>query len=46
MKGINGLQLEFKNHQCLFRLPKAIYKEEGVQLCSIELSPYKILKNK
>jgi hypothetical protein len=38
-----GLQIEFRNRQCLFRLPKAIDTKEGLQLCSIGLTLDKIL---
>lgn len=43
MENIKGLQLEFLNHQCLFRLSKAINPKEGIQLCSIGITLDKLL---
>ena len=40
-----GLQIEFKNYQCVFRLPKSIDKSESIQLCAIGLILDDILNN-
>lgn len=43
LENVNGLQLEFRNQYCLFRLPKAMNPEEAVKLCLIGIELDKIL---
>ena len=43
LEKINGLQIEFRNQYCLFRLPKAMNPEEAVKLCLIGIELDKIL---
>jgi hypothetical protein len=46
MSKIKGLQIEFRNHQCLFRLPKSVDLIESQQLCRIGLKLNEILNEK
>lgn len=43
MQKYPGLQLEFRNHQCLFRIPKTVEPEYGVLSCQIGVGLDKIL---
>lgn len=43
LEKINGLQLEFRNHYCLLRLPKALNQEEAIKLCLIGIELDRIL---
>lgn len=43
LEKINGLQLEFRNQYCLFRLPKAMNQKEAVKLCLIGIELDRIL---
>jgi hypothetical protein len=43
LEKIDGLQLEFRNQYCLFRLPKAMNQKEAVKLCLIGIELDKIL---
>ena len=45
MEKVNGLQIEFNNYQCVFRLPNSIDKIESIKLCSIGFILNDILNN-
>ena len=42
---VSGLQIEFRNNQCLFRLTKAVDNIESINLCKIGVTLDKILNN-
>jgi hypothetical protein len=43
LQDIKGLQIEFRNRKCLFRLPKAVDRNECLELCNIGLTLDRIL---
>ena len=45
-ENINGLEIEFNHNKCLFRLPKAVDKNETMNFCDIGLELYKIFNSK
>lgn len=46
IQNIEGLQIEFKNNNCIFRLGKAVDERESMQLCEIGLTLDGLLNNR